>query len=349
MITYNSNSSKFTATLSGYPTADPSFDGVLYTASKTMLRLVRNDEQKLTGYTIKVTPSPDKSLAYFSDPQGVLEIPIKNIVNANAAGGSLTIEIKMQDIFGFTVVDQSSKDFAVLPGVAELDACIPVKVDADPFTVSPPCVMPPNVIVNPLMLRGGSAPGTIVEAGIQNRGVGYTWETFAAGVGTTVTPSGDRDNQIEIPATADTLVLTNGATTKKWPLEKPDDCTDLVCIRWTSLTGAVRQHYFPIVAFTTGNDKSVSLVNPGDGYDVRKKSFLGCVCRLTGLTTYGYWYYMDLLRASDVHAILGASSIPWVPVVQEAAFVEGNAAATPQGVGFHNFEFNIKMKHYDTL
>lgn len=348
MITFNSDSSKFTATLAGYPTAAPAVDGVLYAASKTMLRIVRNDLQAISVCIIRVTPSPDRQVTYYTDPDGVLEIPLKNIVNANAAGGSLTIEVDMKDFFGFNV-DQMEKTFVVLPGIAELEACIPMKMDEAPFSVSAPCILPPNVIINPVTLRGVSAPGTIVESGIQNTGAGFVWTQYTGGVGSTITPTGARDNQLEVSNDADAIVLTAGGKTKKWTLDKPDDCTDLVCIRWTSLTGAVRQHYFPVVAFTTGSDKSVTLVNPGDGYEVRKNVFNGCVCRLTGLTTYGYWYYMDLLRASDVYAILIPSTLPWSPVAQEAAYVENNDAATPQGVGFHNFEFTLKLKHYDTI
>ena len=47
MISFNSNSSKFKMTLAGYPTSTPGIDGLLYTASKTMLRIERLDTSVL--------------------------------------------------------------------------------------------------------------------------------------------------------------------------------------------------------------------------------------------------------------------------------------------------------------
>ena len=349
MITLISSSSKYHIIMAGWPSFTPGVDGILYTASKTMLRLERQDSQILTLFAIRVTPEPNKWQMYYTDPNGVLEIPLKNIVNANAGSGALTLEIKMQDVFGLTTLDTSSNDFDVLPGIDEREALIPIKEDEGDIALTIPTVMPPNVIINPTTLRGSSPPGTIVEAGVQNWGTGFVWKSYAGGTPTTITPTGARTNEIPIGNTADTLELSNTGMKKVWRLEKPDSCTELVCIRWTSLTGATRQHYFPIVSFGTGNDKSVSLVNSGDGYVVRKNSYNSCVCRLTGLTVYGFWYYMDLLRASDVYAVMQGFSSPWVPVTQEAAVIETKDAVTPTGSGFYNFEFTLKMRHYDTI
>ena len=113
--------------------------------------------------------------------------------------------------------------------------------------------------------------------------------------------------------------------------------------------GATRQHYFPITAFIKGNDKQVSILTSGDGYKVEKDTFEGLRCRLTGLTAYGYWYYMDLLQASDVHAIVKQTFSLWSTEMaseQTAAYVEENEMETPQGNGFFDFEFTIKLKHY---
>ena len=125
-------------------------------------------------------------------------------------------------------------------------------------------------------------------------------------------------------------------------------CSDVVLCRWTSQTGAARQHYFPIVADIYNVDKAVSLVTEGDGYIVNKDWSKGVRCRLTGLTAYGYWYYMDMLRASDLHAIIQPTySIFSTEIASEqtAAYAEGSME-TPQGPGFFAFEFTLKLRHY---
>lgn len=350
MITFLSQSSKFKMTLSGYPTPDPGVDGLLYSTSKTMLRLERQDQQKVTFFAVRTSPVSGISILYYSDPSGVLELPLKNFVNANLANAAMSIFVNMWDDDLENILDTVSKDFTVFEGVDEREANIPIKDAGDVFGILPPCIMPPNVIVNPTTLRGSSAPGTILEASIQNTGVGYVWTQYAAGVGTTITPTGGRSNQIAIANTADTLTLANGAKSQSWRLEKADRCTDLVCVRWKSLTGAWRQHYFPVMSYNVGTDKSVSLVSVGDGYEVLKNRNNGVTCRLTGLTPYGYWYYMDLLRSSEVYAVLQSSTLPWVPIAQEAAYVETSAGSVmPNGSGFLSFEFTLRLKHYDTF
>lgn len=314
-----------------------------------MLRLERQDSQVLTIFAIRTLPFTGDWVSYFTDTEGVLEIPVKNIINLNADNTTVTFYINMVDASDGSTLDTLTVTFDIYPGIDEREACIPLKEDEAPFFLVLPTVLPPNVIINPTMMRGGSAPGTIVEAGIQNLGVGYVWKSYASGTPTTITPTGQRRNQLEVSNYADTLELSQGSTKKTWRLEKPDSCTDLVCLRWTSLTGAVRQHYFPIVSFNTGSDKDVSILSAGDGYEVRRNIYNGVTCRITGLTAYGYWYYMDLLRASDVYAVIQPSSIPWVPVTQEAAYVENKSASTPSGSGFFSFEFALKMKHYDNI
>ena len=124
---------------------------------------------------------------------------------------------------------------------------------------------------------------------------------------TGITPLGQRQNQIDVAPGADILRLVTGDNSdivKEYPMAKPDYCVDLVCVRWTSLTGATRQHYFPIVAFVKGDGEQVLLVSPGDGYEVSKSNYQAVKCRLTGLTAYGYWYYMDMIQASDLHAVV---------------------------------------------
>jgi hypothetical protein len=224
-------------------------------------------------------------------------------------------------------------------------------------SLSQTVIVPPNVILNPATFGGVSAPGIIVESNLDMGGnLGQNFGYRVGGTDYGIVPSGTRANQLNVPAAADTLFLTDGnvggSKLKHWKLDKVDACTDIVCVRWTSLTGAIRQHCFPIVARTTGADKSVSLLTTGDGYDVDKNTFNGLVCRLSGLTAYGYWYYADLLRASDVHAVVQPTYSIWETEIsnpQTAAHVEPLTTETPQGVGFFTFEFTLKMRHYDTF
>ena len=114
----------------------------------------------------------------------------------------------------------------------------------------------------------------------------------------------------------------------------------------------MRQHYFPIVSYIKGTDKAVSIVSDGDGYLVDKNQYNAVRCRLAGLTNYGYWYYMDLLQATDAHAVIQPTFLSFddeMASEQTAVFIEADEMETPEGVGFFDFEFTIKLRHYGTL
>lgn len=344
MITYTSTNNKFTATLQGEPVAGYVNVANVYSASRTMLRIKREDTQQVSVVNMSYSGAWGSELPvnYYTDPDGVLEIPLRNIINAHPT--EILAAITMLEVDG-TTVDALTVTLDVLQGLSYYDINAPRSKDADQFLAAfGSVVMPPNVIINPDLLSGLTAPGIIVESNLA-----YDWGQYANGVGTAVTPSGQRSNQLVVAAGADTLTVTHDGKTKSYKLEKTDYCADLVCIRWTSQTGATRQHFFPIVAFIKGSDKQVSLLTSGDGYKVDKNTFEGVRCRLTGLTAYGYWYYMDLAQASDVHAIVKQTFSLWSTEIaseQTAAFVEANEMETPQGNGFFNFEFTLKLRHY---
>lgn len=358
MIVFPSNSSKFTATFQG--DASTLYDGNLYTLSRSMLRVKREDTATMSLVLIYTTSGGvNFGCTYYTDPDGVLEIPLKNVVNlVKDAGSSLMLlNVVLKDI-DETVVDTLSKNFSLNAGISYYDLNAPRNKDCDQFfaAYSNRYVLPPNVILNPQQLSGLTAPGVIVESNFHEAPGTVTWEQGAGGSFTTVTPSGDRSNQLVIGNTANVLRVTqvNGGQTytKEWQLEKADYCSNLVCVRWTSMTGAVRQHFFPVVAHLRGDDKATSLVTPGDGYDVRKNATFGVRCRLTGLTAYGFWYYMDLAQASDVHAIILQTTANWATEIasaQTAAYVTDAPTETPTGNGFYNFDFTLKLRHYDTL
>lgn len=344
MITYTSTNNKFTATLQGEPVAGYVNVANVYSSSRTMLRIKREDIQQVSVVNISYSGAWGSELPvnYYTDPDGVLEIPLRNIVNAHPT--EILTAITLLETDG-TTVDALSITLDVLQGLSYLDINAPRSKDAGQFLAAyGSVVMPPNVILNPNTLSGLTAPGIIVESNIA-----YDWTQYASGVGTVVTPSGARSNQLVVAAGADTLTVSHDGKSKSYKLDKPDYCANLVCIRWTSQTGATRQHFFPITAFIKGSDKQVSLMSAGDGYKVEKNTFEGLRCRLTGLTSYGYWYYMDLIQSSDVHAIVKQTFSLWSTEIaseQTAAYVEANEMETPQGNGFFDFEFTLKLRHY---
>lgn len=351
MITYPSDNSIFSATLQGEATATQYVANV-YTASRTMLRVKREDAQKMSIVSISFTGAwgtiPAKN--YYTDTEGVLEIPLHNVINEHPSIVGAYIMIYEIDM---TYLDYMPLSMNVFQGISYYDMVAPRAKDADIFFATyGSYIMPPNVILNPNTLSGLSAVGCIVESNFHDYDAGLVWSQHIGGVGTTITPTGARGNQLPVAAGADTLQVSDGSRVKRYKLDKPDYCADLVCIRWTSQTGAVRQHYFPILGIIEGSDKSVSLVSAGDGYKVEKNTYTTLHCRLDGLTKYGYWYYMDLALASDVHAIVKQTFSTFdveMASEQTAAFVDVDSMETPQGNGFYSFEFELKLRHYGTL
>lgn len=357
MITFPSSGNRFTATFQGDYHSTLAAYG--YTRSRSMLRLKREDVQELSRFGIYAsrTGSTEPWVQYYTTPDGVLEIPLANLVNKVAAAGedSFSLSINLADtIDGNTYIDTLAFTVYVLPGISYLDANAPREKQVGQWIAgySHQYVVPPNVMLNPALLGGVSAPGLIVESNFHSSNKDLEWSQVAAGIATAITPTGVRENQLTVDAGFDRLRLTDGELSKDWPLAQADYCADLVCVRWTSLTGATRQHVFPVVAYLTGSDKELSLVTPGNGYEVVKDAWQGVRCRLTGLTAYGFWYYMDMLRASDLHAIIQPTASPWETQIaskETAAYIEPSNAETPSGNGFFNFEFTLKMRQYDTI
>lgn len=334
----------------------------MYTLSKSSIKVVRYTNAGLSVVKVHVTPNGGSTTitTYYTDPNGVLEIPLHNTINAIFADGidSMVVSVFMYDTDGTSVDTSVYSDIDIIEGVSYLDIVAPLEKDIAGVAaaVAHDIITPPNVMFNPATLGGVASPGIIVESNLNMGGVLQNWGSRAGGVVSGIVPNGARENQLNVPASADTLLLTDGnvggSVLKTWKLEKTDSCADMVCVRWKSLTGAKRQHFFPIVARTTGADKAVSLLSPADGYDVDKNAFNGVTCRITGLTKYGYWYYADLFRSSDVHAIiLPTHSIFETEIsnAQTAVYVEPLTTETPQGNGFYNFEFSLKLRHYDTF
>lgn len=330
-----------------------------YLRSKTMLTLQRLDQQKLSlfGIYFSWVGGYTSTVYYYTAPDGSLSLPLRNILESIKANSPEVIHINLCEVGSTVAVDSLSSSINIHEGLSYFDANAPVQKDAPQLYWGHrhDLVLPPNVIINPDSFGGGAAPGIIVESNYHIFDNNAVWNNVIGGLSATITPSGSRSTELQVNYAADLLRIAAGKDNdqiKEWPLTKTDDCIDLVCIRWTSQTGAVRQHYFPVVSYIKGSDKQVSLISAGDGYLVDKNTYNSVLCRLTGLTQYGYWYYMDLVQASDAHAIIQptfASFNDEMASEQTAAFIDATDMATPEGVGFFNFEFIIKLRHYGTL
>lgn len=353
MVTYNSTQGHFTIIIQG--DAKNSSTVYLYTLSRSMLTIQR-DVAKMAVVNLYMNGGGiTVAHAYYTDPQGRLEIPLKNFVNKYFEAGVTSVTV----MFFFNELDGSAVDstsaYYVEPrlGISYQDALAPKNKDVDGFSSyvhRQDLILPPNVIVRPdtAGFLINQQP-VVIETNYHAIDGNAVWAQTDGGTDYTITPTG---NAIAVNMFADSLKLTSGADEKVWPFEKPDDCANLVVIQWTSLTGVKRQHFFPVVSLINGNDNEVSIVEAGNGYDIRKNAYKGVKCRLCGLTAYGCWYYQDLLQASDAHAIVKQT---WSTFTDEmasmetACLVEGGMDATPEGNGFFNFEFTVKLRHYDTF
>lgn len=357
MIQFNSIHNDFKATLQADSAG--SYDIDMYARSKSMLTVERLDQQIMTMFGIYYGTHEGNTptVWYYSDPQGRLQLSLQNGVNFLLKHTVCQITILMREVGSDTTDDRLNVNVTPLHGISYHDMNAPRLKDAPQLYWEHEhyVILPPNVIINPLRFSGVAGSGVIVESNYANIDLDAHWQTLMNGVQTIAAIGGERNAEIMVIYSADTLRLTAGKMgdeVKEWKMERVDDCTNLVCVQWTSQTGALRRHYFPVVGFIKGSDKQVSLLSDGDGYLVDKNSYNGVRCRLDGLTQYGYWYYMDLLQASDVHAVMQvtfASLVDQLASEQSAAFVEDAEAETPQGNGFHSFEFTLRLQHHGTL
>lgn len=356
MIQFTSTNNVFSCTLQG-DTDSP--NNKLYTLSRSMLRVKRETSPQVSVIFIYCADSNGLifSNSYYTDPDGILEIPMKNVVNMyyNSAG-TFSMRVDFHNMDGSTADGSASLSFDTFQGIADMDMLSPRKKECDNIFMAYGhyIVMPPNVIYNPDGNAGITNQGILVESNIHNYDKNVTWSHGAGGVFASITPTGSRTNQLVVPSTAEVLRYADLSTMKDYRLEKSDWCTDWVLVRWTSLTGCVRQHYFPVVAFINAVDEEIAVVSAGNGYDVRKNAFKGVRCKIDGLTSYGCWYYQDLLQASDAHALVqlpaGSGTLDYkIGLMENAVYVSGGMEETPQGVGFNSFEFTLKLKHYATF
>lgn len=343
----------------------------IYTLSRDMLRVKRESNPKLSLVQIEMVKDGGGTQdtivkTYYTDANGALEIPLRNQVNAYHDEGvtKFMLAVIVKDLDGTPLDPYIYMDCYVREGVSLYDRRVPQSpYPLQSLPINSPFmeILPPSVMFIQHYIGVGAADellsGIIVESTYANdHGDGWSWGN--SGTYHAITPSGERGTQIIVNSFADVLRFDNGKDAKyEWQL-KPltyANCQDAVVIRWTSLTGAVRQHWFPVVGYVNDTDKQVSMLSAGDGYKVRKNATTALKCRLTGLTAYDCWYYQDMLQSSDVHVICRSEWLnmpPFLTAIRStltACHVEGGMPQTPDGNGFFTFEFTVKMKHYDTI
>ena len=360
MITQASTNQKFVCQFQVDPVDISEFNA--YTGSDCGLRLTRQDDQKLSLYHFDVYGSVGGTVTLiyaspvmYSDPSGVLEIQMRNVIRECSAktGGDIDLNIYLNETDG-TAVDSASFSLHVFPGVSYNDLPMPRAKDAPELGAEArDVVLPPNVVIVPPL----AGVPIVIECSIADYDHATVTNTYN---GQTITPGGARGNQIaysrqnlQNPSGPRGIRLDQLTRSRSYVFEDAPACADLVLVSWTSLTGAYRKHVFPVVSF--GRDwEGERLVSVGDGILTEKNAVTTLSCRLTGLTAYGYWYYIDLLTASDVHAVpvsqySGAVQVNTAILSPfSAATVEGGSAATPVGNGFYNFDFTLKLRHYDS-
>lgn len=332
---------------SGTPVAYYSFE-----KGKTFMRLTPSTSGPTTYEVVGLfSDLTSHSCNYYSEPDGSLTISLQKWMQmARQRQGLKYVVFHITSTINL-VTDRLDLYLNVLQGISYNDLLAPVQKEIDDLYqgLRRRTVVPPNVMLHPESMGSLSiiAESSYGDISLFATPVG-TWEALNFGGTTTpITPSGERNNEIEIGAKTEWLIYNDGnGNTRRWRIEHPDECTDYAVLRWTSLTGATRQHAFPIFAIENSVDDAVTLASLGDGFAVTKNVSNGFVIRLTGLTAYSVWYYNDMLNANDLHATVDGSGIT---TEQTLAMVEGNTMVMPQGGGFFTFEAKIKYRHYDTF
>lgn len=342
----------------------------IYTMSKDMLLVKRESNPQLSLVQIEMVKDGGGTQdtivkTYYTDANGALEIPIRNQVNAYHDEGvtKFMLAVIVKDLDGTPLDPYIYMDCYVYEGVSLYDRRVPVSpYPQNKIYVNEPFreILPPTVMY---MQRYGGVnsvdqlfSGIVVESTLAGDHNG-AWSWSSGGAYTPINVTGTRQTTVVVNNAAKYLRFASGDANWLWELKPLSffDCQDAVVVRWTSLTGSVRQHWFPIVGYINDTDKEVSMLSAGDGYKVRKNATLGLKCRLTGLTAYDCWYYQDMIQASDAHAICltrWRDLPPFLTAIRStltACHVEGGMPQTPEGNGFFTFEFTIKMKHYDTI
>lgn len=353
VVTFTSNNGKMTGQVNGIDRAGSPAVYYSFDKGNTFLHLTPTvaavTTYKVTGLFSDLSYH---ICDYISDNVGELSIPLQKWMKIAMTKSNKYLTLRVQATID-GVDDRLDMYLNVLPGISYNDLLSPRQKEINDMYqgLMHNTVVPPNVMIFPSLGLGSldlifeSSYGDISLHGSSPIG---TWTANNYGGTTTaLTPSGTRSNEIHVGQKAESVTFDDGDdVTRTWPIDRADDCTDLVVLRWTSLTGATRQHAFPFFAIENNVEERVGLVTVGDGFKVAKNVSNGFVIRLTGLTAYSVWYYNDMMNANDLHATIDGTGIT---TEQTLAMVDGSTAVMPQGNGFFTFEAKIKYRHYDTF
>lgn len=351
VVTFTSNNGKMTGQVNGIdragsPTVYYSFD-----KGNTFLHLTPTvaavTTYKVTGLFSDLSYH---ICDYISDNVGELSLPLQKWMKIAMTKSNQYLTLRVQATVD-GVDDRLDMYLNVLPGISYNDLLAPRQKEINDMYqgLMHRTVVPPNVMIYPslgvLELIFESSYGDISLHGSTPIG---TWTANNYGGGTTaLSPAGTRSNEIHVGFKTESVTFDDGnGAARTWPIDRVDDCTDIVVLRWTSITGATRQHAFPFFSIENNVEERVGLVTVGDGFKVAKNVSNGFVIRLTGLTAYSVWYYNDMMNANDLHATIDGTGIT---TEQTLAMVDGSTAVMPQGNGFFTFEAKIKYRHYDTF
>lgn len=365
MITFPSDNYKYSVSLQAWKQGS---DNYVYTACGTMLRVALELPQKTMCFVnvdCYASSLHDASIQLYTSPLGVVEIPLRSIIvrefnNINAATTpSIRLELSMRaadpNAVGSTYQDTLTINLLIAGGLPYSEMNAPRNKDGIAWAVAKghDYILPPNVMYNK-----PDGNGIVVETNFgvwgSSGNLGLTWKKRDGGLLSPLQMIGDRVSELHTSPlysgdNTSEIMVSDGTTTKAWQLQMLDSCTDAVCVRWRSQTGAIRQHYFPIVSWINEADEELSLTNVVNAYDVRKSVSYGYRCKVSGLTAYGLWYYNDLLLSSNVHAIVMPTfSIFNTEMESESTrvYVSGSGGEVPNGAGFYDFEFSIKGRRY---
>lgn len=347
MKTYNSTNNKFTVTVP----VDESQASIVfgYLEGNSMME-IQATPRATTVFRVYATYSGNAyAVEYVSDANGHLAVPLKKWIVRAGVGNYVAVYIQAS-IGGTT--ETVMLPINVVAGMSYNDVLSPLSKEVDDMTQgrAQRTIVPPNVMIVDQTFVSHIVTESSWDDIAQASPLGGSWTQTAGGVTNSISPTGDRKNEIEVPCKAEILSYNDGSKTKQWRLTPADPCTEKVFICWMSQTGAVRKHLFPLYDIERAVDGAVSLMSAGDGYRVEKNVSNGFTVRLTGLTPYSYWYYADMLQSSDVHAAIDAATAGDATLMaseRTAVYVEGAAMVTPSAGGLYTFEVKIKFKHYD--
>lgn len=355
IVTFTSNNGKFTGQVNGVDSAGSPLAYYAFEKGNTFMKLTPIGPEQISyrvvgGYSDSTTHTCE----YTSDLTGELTFSLKKwlqIAMTKPLGQRYVVVKIYAHVDG--VDDRLDMYLNVLPGISYNDLLSPLQKEINNMYqgLMHSTVVPPNVMFFPSLGFGSldlifeSSYGDISLHGSNPIG---TWTANNYGGTTTaLTPAGTRSNEIHVGPKADSVTFNDGhGAARTWPIDRVDACTDLVVLRWTSLTGATRQHAFPFFNIANNVENAVGLVSTGDGFKLTKNVSNGFTIRLSGLTPYSVWYYNDMVNANDLHASIDGTGMT---TDQTLAAVQGSAFVTPSGPGLFTFEATIKFRHYDTI